>query len=248
MTPAAAAPLRWHHARVTAVAARTPRVVSVFLDHAVERHDAGQHLDVRLTAPDGYQAQRSYSIASAPGVHPLELAIERLADGEVSAYFHDVAQAGDSIEVRGPIGGHFIWRPEDGGPLLLVAGGSGVAPLMAMLRLRAVAARDLPALLVYSARTWDEVIFRDELLEMEMRDPALRIVVATTRGAPVRSGDLGRRVDGEALAAVLAVWGHAPRHAYVCGANAFVEAMTQALVRQGMLPARIRAERYGGVA
>ena len=244
--PTSGAPLRWQEVAIHAVQRRTPRVVSVFVDATLGLHVAGQHVDVRLTAPDGYHAERSYSIASAPGVAPLELAIEHLEGGEVSAYFHEVAAAGDRIELRGPIGGHFVWRPADGGPLLLVAGGSGVAPLMAMLRTRAAGATRVPTLLVYSARSWDEVIWRDELLALDGDDDALRVVLATTRGKPGRAGDLDGRVDADRLHGLLAAWGHTPRHAYVCGANRFVEAMTRALVQQGIAAAAIRAERYGG--
>src|SRR5215203_188571 len=126
---------------------------------------AGQHLDVRLTAPDGYQVQRSYSVASAPGLDGLyELIVERLEDGEVSPLFHDVAETGDAIEIRGPFGGHFVWGPEDGGPLLLIGGGSGVAPLMSILRHRAAVAGDVVVVLLQAARTWDGVIYREELI------------------------------------------------------------------------------------
>ena len=239
-------PLRWHEVPIAQVERRTPRIVSVYVDAVLAAHVAGQHVDVRLTAPDGYQAERSYSIASAPRVAPLELAIEHLEDGEVSAYFHEAAQAGDRIEVRGPIGGHFAWRPSDGGPLLLIAGGSGMAPLMAMLRDRRTAGVDAPTLLVYSARTWDDVIWRDELLALEARDDGLAVVFAITRGVPGRATDVAGRLDAARLAARLSSWGHVPAHAYVCGANRFVETITQALVRAGVAPTVVRAERYGG--
>ena len=134
MTAGEATPSRWHEAEIEKVVRATPRIVSVFLKAPIARHVAGQHLDVRLTAPDGYEAQRSYSIASAPGEARIELLIEKLDDGEVSPYFHEVARAGDTFDVRGPLGGHFIWRAQDGGPVLLVAGGSGIAPLMAIVR------------------------------------------------------------------------------------------------------------------
>ncbi len=129
----------WQQAVIERIVAQTPRVVSVFLRTTIGRYEAGQHVDVRLSAPDGYQAQRSYSIASAPGAPSVELAIERLEEGEVSPYFHEIAQPGDAFEIRGPIGGHFVWRAEDGGPVLLVGGGSGVVPLMAMARHRGCA-------------------------------------------------------------------------------------------------------------
>jgi len=153
----------WQQAAIERIVVQTPRVKSFFLRTPIERHVAGQHLDVRLTAEDGYHAQRAYSIASAPG-DAIELAIEELAEGEVSPYFHEVAQPGDTFEVRGPLGGHFVWNASDGGPVLLVGGGSGVAPLMAMARERNRAAPRVPMLLVYSSRTWEDVIFRDELV------------------------------------------------------------------------------------
>jgi ferredoxin-NADP reductase len=139
---------RWQEAVIERIVPRTPRVISVFLRVRLDAYVAGQHVDVRLTAPDGYQAQRSYSIASAPGAKDIELAIERLEDGEVSPFFHEVARPGDTIEVRGPIGGHFIWRAEDGGPILLIGGGSGVVPLMAIVREWSATEPKTPVLLV----------------------------------------------------------------------------------------------------
>ncbi len=238
--------VRWQQAVIETITTQTPRIISVFLRARLERHVAGQHVDVRLTAPDGYQAQRSYSIASAPGADLLELAIERLDDGEVSPYFHEVARRGDSIELRGPIGGHFIWRGEDGGPLMLIAGGSGVAPLMAMVRAWSVAEPKTPLLLVYSARVWEELVFRDELLATQARHPEFLFIVTTTRGPRHRPEDLDRRLDGSLLRGLLAQWGHSPRHVYVCGSNAFVEAVTDGLVPEGVPPAIIRTERFGG--
>lgn len=236
----------WRTATIVRVAPQTARVRSYEVAVDLPRHVAGQHVDVRLTAPDGYQAQRSYSIASRPGAPELELIVERLDDGEVSPYFHDIAQAGDAIEVRGPIGGHFIWRPGDGGPLLLIGGGSGMVPLLAMLRARAVDAPAVPALLVYSARTFDDVIARDELLRMDADDPQFTLALVTTRGPAGRPGERAQRLDRAGLAAVLAAWGHSPRHSYVCGSNAFVGAMADALVAHGIPPPAIRTERYGG--
>ncbi len=242
----AASPLAWRAVAVARVDRATPRVVRVVVETPFPTHVAGQHADVRLTAADGYQAQRSYSIASAPGDPLLELAIERLDDGEVSAYFHDVAQPGDVFEMRGPIGGHFVWRERDGGPLLLIAGGSGIAPLMSMIRHRDVTRRGLPTLVVYSSRTWDDIVYRDELLAIEARDPALELALITTRERARRPGDHERRLDRPLLAAMLSGWGHAPLHAFVCGANAFVATATAALVAEGVPAARVRAERYGG--
>lgn len=243
---AAPAPSRWQEARIERLLPRTPRVISVFLRASVGAHEAGQHVDVRLTAPDGYEAQRSYSIASAPGSDTIELAVERLEHGEVSPYFHEVAQPGDAIELRGPIGGHFIWRREDGGPLLLVGGGSGIVPLMAMLRHRAAVAPDTKALLVYSARTWDELVYRDELLAEQARDKQFDLVITTTREARHRSGDFERRLDRTLLRDILGAWRQTPRYTYVCGSNAFVETVTTALVQEQIPAPSIRAERYGG--
>jgi ferredoxin-NADP reductase len=242
----AAATRPWRETVIERIERRTSRVVSLFLRTSLGPSEAGQHIDVRLTAPDGYQAQRSYSIASAPGEPLIELAVERLEDGEVSPYFADVALPGDTIEVRGPLGGHFVWRTEDGGPLLLLAGGSGVAPLMSMLRHRAHTAPLTDALLVYSSRTWEEVIFRDELLRAESDDTHLRVIVATTREPRHRPTDLERRLDRDALREVLARWGMRPAHAYVCGSTPFVEAVANALVDEGVSANRVKTERYGG--
>jgi ferredoxin-NADP reductase len=237
---------RWQETEIVDVVVQTPHIVSVFLRDSIGAYEAGQHVDVRLTAPDGYAAERSYSIASAPGAKTIELAIERLDDGEVSPFFFDVARAGDTIDIRGPIGGHFVWRTADGGPLLLIGGGSGVVPLMAIARHRAATALQTQALLVYSARTWEDLAFREELLAQQSRDDNFSMVIATTRGARHRVGDLERRLDRDSLRAIVAQWKFAPRHVFVCGSNRFVEAMTGGLVQDGMPAARIRAERYGG--
>jgi ferredoxin-NADP reductase len=237
----------WTEASVDAILRRTERVVSVFLRSTLARHEAGQHVDVRLVAEDGYEARRSYSIASAPGDERIELLIEWLDDGEVSPFFHDVVQVGDTIELRGPIGGHFVWRSDQPGPLLLVAGGSGLAPLLAMLRHRAATASAAETLLLYSARTWNELICRDELLEMAARDARLRFVAVTTREPSRRAGDHATRVDRALLADVLGRWRHAPADVYVCGSTGFVETVSSALVEEGVAPHSIRAERYGGV-
>jgi ferredoxin-NADP reductase len=238
----------WHEAVIERVEHRTSRVSSIFLRSALPPHQAGQHVDVRLTAPDGYQAQRSYSIASAPGEPAIELAVERLEEGEVSPYFVDVAQPGDTIEVRGPLGGHFIWSARDGGPLLLVGGGSGVVPLVAILRQRARVAPGTRTLLVYSSRTWEEVIFREELLRASESDPAFQLVLATTREPRRRPSDYERRLDAGALREILTRWGERPEHSYVCGSTPFVESIADALVLDGLAPGRIRTERYGGAS
>ena len=236
----------WVEGRIERIEAATPRLKRFFLSAPLARHIAGQHLDVRLTAEDGYEARRSYSIASAPGAPEIELLIEKLDDGEVSPFFHDIALPGDTIELRGPLGGHFIWHPADGGPLLLVAGGSGVAPLMAMVRDWAGSARATPLMLVYSARTSAELAFSDELRALEAAAPLFTWVAVTTREAPARESDRGRRLDSAALRAVLADWGHAPAHVFVCGSNRFVEAVAGGLLDAAVPAPLIRTERYGG--
>lgn len=238
--------MNWQPAVIERIVEQTPRIKSFFLRTAVPSLWAGQHVDVRLTAPDGYTAQRKYSIASIPDAPLLELAIERLDDGEVSPFFHDVAAVGDTIELRGPVGGHFVWRPADAGPLLCVGGGSGIVPLMAMLRERAVRASEVPAMLVYSARTWEDLAFRDELLAMQKDDPRFAFVAVTTRGKSPRPGDLSQRLDGNSLAMLRSQWDLPPAHVYVCGSNVFVEAATDGLRLAGIDDGLIRTERYGG--
>ncbi|AWN49833.1 oxidoreductase [Methylobacterium terrae] len=233
--------MTWQDAVITAAAPETTRVRRLTLAVGWSRpFRAGQHVDVRLTAPDGYQAQRSYSIASSPTVLPtIDLLIERLDDGEVSGFFSDVAEPGDAIELRGPIGGSFVWDPEMGGPLLLVGGGSGVVPLLGMLRHRAEAAPGVPALLLYSARTAEEVIAREELTRRDAEEPGFRLMLTLTRSLD------GRRIDAARIAEALAALG-TPAHTFVCGANPFVSAVSDLLVEAG-LPARtIRTERFGG--
>lgn len=231
------------------IVAETPTVKSfVFALPEPWSFVAGQHVDVRLTAPDGYQAERSYSIASAPGGDPgtIALAIERLDDGEVSPFFHDVVEAGDRIELRGPIGGHFNWAPEDGGPVLLVGGGSGVVPLVSMLRHRAAAAPDVPMTLVYSARTFDEVVFRDELLARAETEPAFSLLLTLTREPAPAEGHRRGRIDRAFIGEALAGFAGPPKRCYVCGATAFVEVAAMLLTEAGIPPAAIRTERYGG--
>ncbi|WP_019902896.1 ferredoxin reductase [Methylobacterium sp. 77] len=241
MIEAAPRPLTWHTATIVAITAVTTRVKSFRFRVAFDRPMlAGQHVEVRLTAPDGYQAQRSYSIASAPsddGV--IELMIEGLAEGEVSGFFAAVAEIGDTIELRGPIGGSFVWRPADGGPLLLVAGGSGVVPLLSMLRHRAARAPDVPALLLYSARDAREVIAHDELLQRARDEVGFDLMLNLTRERG------GRRIDVALVAKALERIG-TPRHAYLCGANAFVGTAADLLVDAGLEPSTIRTERFGG--
>ena len=234
-------PLPWQPATILGIAPVTGRVKSFRFRVAFDRPSfAGQHVDVRLTASDGYQAQRSYSIASAPSADGvIELMIEGLAEGEVSSFFDTVAEVGDTIELRGPIGGAFVWRPEDGGPLLLVGGGSGVVPLLSMLRHRAAQAPEVPALLLYSVRDTDEVLARDELVERDRTEPGFALQLNLTREAG------GRRVDAALIAEALARSGK-PRHAYLCGGNAFVGTVSDLLLDAGLDPATIRTERFGG--
>lgn len=206
---------------------------------------AGQHVDVRLTAPDGYQAQRSYSIASAPEQEgTLDLTIELIAGGEVSPYFHEVAQGGDVIEIRGPIGGPFTWTAAQGGPLLLMAGGSGIVPLMTMLRHRALAAPSVPATLLFSSRGWDEVIYREELERRASAEPQLRVLHTLTRAQPPGWQGLARRADGPMLAQAMATLAGVPL-CYVCGPTPFVETVATGMVAQGVPPERVRTERFG---
>ena len=238
----------WQDAVVASVLDQTAAVKSFFLKPPQWRgFIAGQHVDVRLTAPDGYQAQRSYSIGSAPGGDTIELAVEKLDDGEVSPFFHDVVQPGDTIEIRGPIGGHFNWRPEDGGPILLIGGGSGVVPLVAMLRHRALVAPQVRMTLVYSARRFDEVIFRDELMQRASAEPGFSLALTLTREQAPMSGHHTGRIDRAFIAEVLSRFGgDPPRLSFVCGATAFVEVASMFLVEAGLPFASIRTERYGG--
>jgi ferredoxin-NADP reductase len=239
-------PIAWQISTVTAIRAETAEVSSFTLKLPAWRaHRAGQHYDVRLTAPDGYQAQRSYSIASPPSrAGEVDLTIEKIADGEVSPYFHDVVEVGDRVEVRGPIGGYFVWEPALGGPLLLVAGGSGVVPLMAMLRERAAFDAKAPAVLLYSARTLDDLIYREEIDALAARDPGLRVIETLTRSQPPGWSGYDRRIDRAMLGEALAAAGAEPL-VYICGPTLLVEAAANGLVELGVAPARVRTERFG---
>jgi ferredoxin-NADP reductase len=205
-------------------------------------HRAGQHVDVRLTAEDGYQAERSYSIASAPADRRLELTVERLDDGEVSPYLTDELRPGDKIELRGPVGGYFVWTPEQGGPVLLVGGGSGIVPLMAMIRERATSGSDAEMRLLFSSRTWDDVIYRDEL--KRLAGGGLAVVHTLTRAQPEGWNGYARRVD-EAMLKDVAPSADERPVSYVCGPTPFVEAVAAALVQLGHDPSRIKTERFG---
>jgi ferredoxin-NADP reductase len=245
--------IAWRFATVAEVVSETPRAKSLVLDiPGWPGHRAGQHVDVRLTAEDGYQAQRSYSIGSAPEDARLTLTVERLEDGEVSPYLTDELRVGDQLELRGPIGGHFVWDVAIGGPLLLVGGGSGIVPLRAMLRHRAAALRTadidaryrVPARVLYSSRRWDEVIYRDELAGLAEGDPTLEVSLTLTREPPQGWTGFRRRIDRMMLAEV--AWPPAERpHVFICGGTLLVEAVAAALVELGHDPARVKTERFG---
>ncbi len=236
--------LTWQLGRVVEIVDETPRCRSLGLElPAWSGHRAGQHVDVRLTAEDGYQAQRSYSIASAPEDHDLVLTIERLEDGEVSPYLVDELRVGDELELRGPIGGYFVWEASLGGPLLLIAGGSGVVPLRAILRHWATGDRAVDSRLIYSSRSLSDVIYRDELLGLAAQDGA-EIHLALTRTWPERWDGHRGRIDRELLEDL--AW--APKDqplVYVCGPSSLVENVSSTLVDLGHGAGRIRTERFG---
>jgi ferredoxin-NADP reductase len=234
----------WQMATIASIRTETPGVKSFALRLPQwMRHRAGQHYDVRLTAADGYQAQRSYSIASEPEREgEVELTVERVADGEVSGYLHEVPVVGDQFEVRGPIGGYFVWDTD--GPLLLIGGGSGVVPLMAMLRHRKAAGIGVPTRLLYSARTAEELIYRDELAALAADGSGLEVIYTLTRGAPAGWSGYTRRIDAAMLATVAGPLGRAPL-VYICGPTLMVEGAANALGEIGIAAARIRTERFG---
>jgi ferredoxin-NADP reductase len=222
----------------------TARVRSIVLDcPAWPGHLAGQHVDVRLRAEDGYEAQRSYSIASAPEDDQLMLTIERLEDGEVSPYLADELRQGDKLELRGPIGGYFVWEQSMGGPVLLLGGGSGVVPLRAIVRHRGLTGSSIPTRLLYSVRTLSEVIYRDELDGLA-GDDAFEVSYTLTREWPDGWAGHRGRVNDELLKEISWSPAEAPL-VYVCGPNGFVEQAATGLVRLGHDPARIRTERFG---
>ena len=235
--------IAWQVVTVRELVVETARVHTVVLDApAWPGHRAGQHVDVRLTAPDGYQAQRSYSIASAPEDDALVLTVERIEDGEVSPYLVDVVEPGDRFEVRGPVGGHFVWEASRGGPLVLLGGGSGFVPLRAMLRHRAAAGSDVPTRALYSARALHEVIYREELAALDV--PSLDLYLTLTREQPAGWSGYARRIDRELLAEVVFPAAEQPL-IYICGPTAFVETAADLCVQLGHAPAHIRTERFG---
>jgi ferredoxin-NADP reductase len=236
--------LSWTLGEVVEVIDETPRVRSIVLELPDwPGHRAGQHVDVRLTAEDGYQAQRSYSIASAPEDGRLAITVEGLPDGEVSSYLVGELRVGDTLELRGPIGGYFVWDAQMGGPLLLVAGGSGVVPLMSMVRHRQASGATVGTKLVYSSRSWEDVIYRDELERLASHD-GLEVAHTLTRMQPPGWSGYARRVDEEMLAEAGWPPSDAPT-SFICGPTPFVEAVATALQGLGHAANTIKTERFG---
>ena len=235
--------LTWQVGTVTEVVEETARTRSIALDLPEwPGHLAGQHVDVRLTADDGYQAQRSYSIASAPEDRDVVLTVEEIEDGEVSPYLVEELRPGDHLELRGPIGGYFVWDAPVGGPLLLLAGGSGVVPLRAIVRHRVATQSDTPVRLLYSARSLEDVIYREEL--MRTYDDEVDIRFTLTRSQPAGWRGYSGRVDAGLIEKI--AWPPSERPlVYICGPNGFVEAAASALVTLGHEPARVKTERFG---
>ena len=237
------APLRWHTARVRELREENAHARTIVLDDpAWPGHAAGQHVDIRLTAEDGYQAQRSYSIASAPE-EPLALTVERIDDGEVSPYLTEELRVGDELELRGPVGGHFTWRTGDGGPLLLIAGGSGLVPLMAMLRHRDALRDQTPAWLLVSSRSLDDLLYAGELMR-DSEEAGVTVRITLTRSQPPNWNGYARRLDIDMLRELGPPPADRPR-TFVCGPTPFVEHAADTLVMLGPPPEQIHAERFG---
>lgn len=239
--------LSWLFADVVDVIVETARVRTLVLSVPGWRgHRAGQHVDIRLTAPDGYQVQRSYSIASATNEERVELTVERLEDGEVSPYLTGELRVGDKLELRGPVGGYFAWDVADtnGGPLLLIGGGSGVVPLMAMIRQRSMARSDVPTRLLYSSRAFEDIIYQAELARLVAESPGLEVVHTLTRSRPADWTGYDRRIDDVMLAEV--AWAPSDRPlVFVCGPTRLVESVASTLTALGHDPGRVRTERFG---
>ena len=237
--------LNWQLADVTGLVDQTPRIRTIELDApGWTGHLPGQHIDVRLTAEDGYQAQRSYSIATRPNGTRLAITVERIEDGEVSPYLAGELRPGDKLELRGPIGGYFVWEPGRGGPLLLAAGGSGIVPLMAMIRERIAEGSWVSVRLLASSRSWDDVIYRSELEQIGRDMMGIEVVHALTRSQPPDWPGYDRRVDREMLSEV--AWPPSDRPlCFVCGPTGFVETVASSLVELGHAPDMIRTERFG---
>jgi ferredoxin-NADP reductase len=237
--------LNWRLGEVVELIDETPRVRSIILDVSDwPGHRAGQHVDVRLTAEDGYQAQRSYSIASAPEDGRLMLTVERLPDGEVSPYLVNELRPGDALELRGPIGGYFVWEAGMGGPLLLIAGGSGVVPLMAMLRHRSASNSKEPAKIIYSSRSWEDIIFRRALEQLVAGSDGLEVIHTLTRSQPPGWNGFARRIDAQMLGDTAFPPASMPV-THICGPTSFVEGAARSLVLLGHEAKRIKTERFG---
>lgn len=237
--------LAWQRAAVLELIDETSRVRSLVLDvPGWQGYSAGQHLDVRLTAEDGYQTERSYSVSSAPANPYAIITVERLDDGEVSPYLTEELRPGDQLELRGPIGGWFTWRPADGGPLLLVAGGSGIAPLMAMIRQKAALRSPVPVRLLYSSRAYDEIIFREELERLAAMGAELTVAHTLTRSQPEGWSSYSRRIDRAMLEEF--AWAAEERPlTFVCGPTPLVESVATICVEMGYAPERVKTERFG---
>lgn len=238
--------LNWQIASVTNIQPETANVKTFTLKlPSWMRHRAGQHYDIRLTAEDGYQTQRSYSIASEPEREgEVDITVERIADGEVSSYLHDVVVVGDRVEVRGPIGGYFVWEASMADPLLLIAGGSGVVPLMSMIRHRAASGVNSPAALLYSSRNFEEVIYYNELEYLSKANGGIRVFHTLTRSQPADWKGYARRIDEAILRDVAGPLG-GPAQAFICGPTLMVESAANALVKIGLNSNQIRTERFG---
>ena len=236
----------WRIATVTKIRDETPAVRSFRLQPPDwPGHRPGQHVDLRLTAEDGYSVQRSYSIASPPAhAEEVEVTVERIPDGEVSPFLHDTVVVGDRLELRGPIGGYFVWEPSVGGPLFLVAGGSGVVPLMSMIREREAAGSTIPTRLLFSSRHYDEIIYRDELDRVREGGDGMEVIHTLTRSQPQDWSGYARRIDERMLSEVLEPLGVKAR-VYICGPSSLVETAANALVNLGLPPANVRTERFG---
>ena len=237
--------LAWRIGEVTEIVQETPGVATLTIDvPAWSGHLAGQHVDVRLTADDGYQTQRSYSIASAPEAPRLAITVERLEDGEVSPYLVGELRPKDKLELRGPIGGFFVWREGDPRPLLLIAGGSGIVPLMAMIRHRAAIGDHTPVRLLYSSRALEDVIYREELKRLAAADRTLTVAHTLTRSQPPGWTGYARRLDRAMIEEVAWPAQDGPQ-VFVCGPTSFVEAAAGLLVDHGYDPGWIKTERFG---
>jgi len=238
--------LNWQIASVAGIKPETASVKTFTLQlPAWRRHRAGQHYDIRLTAEDGYQTQRSYSIASEPEREgEVDITVERIDDGEVSSYLHEVVIPGDRLEVRGPIGGYFVWEAGLTDPLLLIAGGSGVVPLMSMIRHRAAAGAKNPTALLYSSRSFEDVIYYNELDELSKGNSGLQVFHTLTRSQPAHWKGYARRIDEAMLREVAGPLGRSAQ-VFICGPTLMVESAANALVKIGIDSNRIRTERFG---